>query len=93
MGRRKHGTQALFSGADRGRGQGAWKRHLDRRHLSQDGITEATFYRWKKDYGGLEPDQVRELKPLREENERLKKLVAELSLDKAMLQDINRRKG
>ena len=56
------------------------------------GIAEATFYRWKKDYGGLEPDQVRELKQLREENERLKKLVAELSLDKAMLQDINRRK-
>ena len=56
------------------------------------GIAEATFYRWKKDYGELEPDQVRELKQLREENERLKKLVAELSLDKAMLQDINRRK-
>jgi len=56
------------------------------------GIAEATFYRWKKDYGGLEPDQVRELKPLREENERLKKRVAELSLDKAMLQDINHRK-
>ncbi len=56
------------------------------------GISEATFYRWKKDYGGLEPDQVRELKQLREENERLKKLVADLSLDKAMLQDITRRK-
>ena len=56
------------------------------------GIAEATFYRWKKDYGGLEPDQVKELKPLREENERLKKRMAELSLDKAMLQDINHRK-
>ena len=56
------------------------------------GIAEATLYRWKKEYGGLEPDQVRELKQLREENERLKKLVAELSLDKSMLQDINRRK-
>ena len=56
------------------------------------GIAEATFYRRKKDYGGLEPSQVRELKQLREENERLKKLVADLSLDKAMLQDINSRK-
>ena len=56
------------------------------------GIAEATFYRWKKEYGGLEPSQVRELKQLREENERLKKLVADLSLDKAMLQDINSRK-
>ena len=56
------------------------------------GISEATFYRWKKEYGGLEPDQVRELKQLRGENERLKKLVAELSLDKSMLQDITHRK-
>lgn len=56
------------------------------------GIAEATFYRWKKDYSGLEPDQARELRQLREENGRLKKLVADLSLDKAMLQDVNSRK-
>ena len=56
------------------------------------GIAEATFYRWKKQYGGLEPDEVRELKQLREENSKLKRLVADLSLDKAMLQDINSKK-
>jgi len=56
------------------------------------GISEATFYRWKAKYGGLEPDQVRELKQLQEENTRLKKLVADLSLDKAMLQDIAAKK-
>jgi len=56
------------------------------------GIAEQTFYRWKRQYGGLEPDEARELKQLREENERLKKLVADLSLDKAMLQDVNKRK-
>ena len=56
------------------------------------GIAEATFYRWKAKYGGLEPSQVRELKQLQEENARLKKLVADLSLDKAMLQDITRKK-
>lgn len=56
------------------------------------GIADQTFYRWKKEYGGLEPSQVRELKQLRDENARLKKLVADLSLDKAMLQDINSRK-
>lgn len=56
------------------------------------GIAEGTFYRWKKDYGGLEPSQVRKLKQLKEENERLKSLVADLSLDKAMLKDINGRK-
>jgi putative transposase len=55
----------------------------------QVGISEQTYYSWKKMYGGLQSDQVRELKVLQEENARLKRLVAELSLDKAMLQDIN----
>jgi putative transposase len=58
----------------------------------QIGISEQTFYRWKKVYSGLESDQVRELKQLQDENTRLKKLVAELSLDKAILQDINSKK-
>ena len=56
------------------------------------GVAEQTFYRWKKQYGGLEPGEVRELKPLREENARLKRLVADLSLDKVMLQDIASKK-
>jgi putative transposase len=52
------------------------------------GISEQTFYRWKKQYVGLEVDQVRQLKQLQEENSRLKRLVADLTLDKAMLQDV-----
>jgi putative transposase len=52
------------------------------------GIIEQTFYRWKKQYVDLQSDQVRQLKRLQEENGKLKKLVAELSLDKAMLQDV-----
>lgn len=56
--------------------------------IRQLGISEQTYYRWKKKYGGLESDQVRELKQVLEENTRLKKLVAELSLDKAVLQDV-----
>jgi putative transposase len=56
--------------------------------LRQLGISEMTYYRWKKQYAGLESDQVRELKQVVEENARLKKLVAELSLDKAVLQDV-----
>lgn len=56
------------------------------------GISEQTFYRWKKQYGSLEPEQARELKQLQEENARLKKLVADLSLDKAILQDIAAKK-
>ena len=56
------------------------------------GIAEQTFYRWKKQYGGLEASEVRELKQLREENAKLKRLVADLSLDKVMLQDIASKK-
>ena len=56
--------------------------------VRQMGITEQTYYRWKKKYGGLESEQVRELKQVLDENTRLKKLVAELSLDKAVLQDV-----
>jgi putative transposase len=56
--------------------------------LRRVGISEQTFYRWKKQYVGLEVDQVRELKQLQEENSRLKRLVADLTLDKAMLQDV-----
>jgi putative transposase len=56
------------------------------------GISEASFYAWRKKYGGLMPSEMRRLKQLDEENARLKKLVADLSLDKEMLQDVIRRK-
>jgi putative transposase len=56
------------------------------------GIHEQTFYNWKKKYGGMEVSDVIELKRLNDENNRLKKLVAELSLDVVMLKDINSRK-
>lgn len=52
------------------------------------GISEKTFFRWKTQYAGLQTDQVRQLKLLQEENARPKKLVAELTLDKAMLTDV-----
>jgi putative transposase len=52
------------------------------------GISEQTFYRWETKYVGLGVDQVRQMKQLQEENLRLKQLVAELTLDKAMLQDV-----
>jgi len=56
------------------------------------GIAEATFYNWKKKYSGLGPSELRRLKQLEEENAKLKRLVADLSLDKAMLQDVVKRK-
>jgi putative transposase len=52
------------------------------------GISEATFYHWKKKYGGLGISELRRLKQLEEENRKLKQLVADLSLDKKMLQDV-----
>jgi putative transposase len=52
------------------------------------GITEQTYYRWRKEYGGLQVDQARRLKELEQENAKLKRLVAELSLDKLVLKDI-----
>jgi putative transposase len=60
--------------------------------IRQVGISEQTFYRWKKKYSGMEVDQVRQLKQLQEENVRLKRIVADLTLDKAMLQDVLRKK-
>ena len=51
-------------------------------------ISEQTFYRWKKSYGGMLSSEARELKQLRDENARLKRLVADLTLDKVMLQDV-----
>ena len=52
------------------------------------GITEQTFYRWKRKYGGLGPSELRKLRQLEEENRKLKAMVADLSLDKAMLQEV-----
>ena len=52
------------------------------------GVTEQSFYRWKKKYGGMLPSDMKKLKQLEEENAKLKKLVADLSLDKVMLQDV-----
>ena len=52
------------------------------------GISEATFYSWKKKYGGLNPVELRRLRQLEEENAQLKRIVADLTLDKQMLQDV-----
>jgi transposase-like protein len=51
------------------------------------GVTEQTYYRWRKEYGGLRIEQAKKLKSLEKENARLKKLVADLSLDKAILKE------
>ena len=56
------------------------------------GVSEATFFRWKKQFAGMGVAEIRRLKQLEEENTKLKHLVADLTLDKTMLQDVLRRK-
>jgi len=54
------------------------------------GVTEQTYYRWRKQYGGMHTEQARRLKELEKENTRLKKLVADLSLDNAILKEVTK---
>ena len=56
----------------------------------QAGISEQSYYRWRKEYGGMKMDQAKKYKELERENTRLKKLVADLSLDNAMLKEIQK---
>ena len=58
--------------------------------IKQIGVTEQTYYRWRKEYGGMRVEQARKLKDLEKENARLKKLVADLSLDNAILKEAAR---
>jgi putative transposase len=58
----------------------------------EHGVSRATFYGWRKKFGGLDVDDAKRLKALEEENRRLKRMVADLSLDKQMLQDVLSRK-
>ena len=53
------------------------------------GVTEQTYYRWRKQYGGMKVEQAKRLKELEKENSRLKKLVADLSLDNAILKEVS----
>ena len=61
--------------------------------VRKHGISEATFYRWRKQYGGLGVSELQELRQLKEENRRLKGLVADLTLDKQILQEVLAKKA
>jgi hypothetical protein len=84
-------TQAVLGRADRGHREAGGDGDAGGGTDPAGGISEQTFYRWKKQFTGLEIDQVGQLKQLQDENGRLKKLVAELTLDRAMLQDVLRK--
>ena len=57
--------------------------------VRQIGVTEQTYYRWRKEYGGMNTAEAKQMKELEKENARLKRLVADLSLDNAILRDVN----
>lgn len=59
----------------------------------KQGISDATFYTWRKKYGGMSPSELKHMRQLEEENLRLKRLVVDLSLDKTMLQDVLAKKS
>ena len=87
MGRRRHTPEQIITAlreATVGLANGKTAREV----IRELGISEQTYYRWRKEYGGLRLDQARRLKELEKENQRLKKLVADLSLDKAMLEEV-----
>ena len=85
---RKRFTEEQIVGVLNEHAAGGTIRDLCRRH----GITETTFHRWRAKYGGLQITDAKRLKALEDENRRLKKLVADLSLDIAMLKDVAGRK-
>lgn len=58
--------------------------------IRQIGVTEITYYRWRKEFGGLQPNQVRRIKDLEQENARLRKAVSDLTLDKLVLQEASK---
>jgi len=58
--------------------------------VRQLGVAEQTYYRWRKDYGGMHVNQAKRMKDMEKENARLKKLVADLSLDNAILKEVTR---
>lgn len=83
-----HAKDEVHGGADSLCTEACGDRDIGGRGNPQDGDYGADCYRWKKKYGGLGMGEVRELRQLREENRKLKQMVADLSLDKQMLQEV-----
>ncbi|TCS62921.1 putative transposase [Varunaivibrio sulfuroxidans] len=86
--KRSRFTEEQIIGLLREQGAGQKTADVCRRH----GVSEATFYKWKSKFGGMEISNAKRLKALEAENNRLKKLLAEAMLDNAMLKDINSKK-
>ena len=91
MGRKEeaHDSKTAYGGADHRHLEGEAQAGVSVQDLCRKlGITEQTYYRWKKEYGGLRVEQAKRLKGLEQENARLKRLVADLSLDNSILKEV-----
>ena len=89
MGRQRHTAEQIVANlreADDLLGKGMPLEEV----MRQLGISDATYYKWRKEYGGLRVDQAKRLKELEQENSRLKKAVADLTLDNMILKEVNR---
>jgi len=89
MGRQKHTAEQIISKlreAEVLQGKGMTLEEM----LRQLGISDATYYKWRKEYGGLRLDQAKRLKELEQENSRLRKVVSDLSIDNAILKEAAR---
>ena len=84
------GSRQNSSDAAAGSGNAAVKGINLEEACRNQGFSTHSYYRWRKEYGGLKIDQVKRLKELEEENSRLKKLVADLSLDNSILKEVSR---
>lgn len=82
----------VHGGAEGLHSEAARARNASRGDLPEGRDQHATYFNWKKKYGGLLPDEMRRLKALENENSQLKKIVTDLKLDREMLQDVIRRK-
>jgi putative transposase len=89
MGRQKHTAEQIIGKlreAEVLQGKGMTLEEV----LRQLGISDATYYKWRKEYGGLRLDQAKRLKELEQENSRLRKVVSDLSIDNAILKEASR---
>ena len=89
MGRRRHRTEQIINYLREAEVETSCGKNIEE-VCRQIGICEQTYYRWRKQYGGMKLDQARRLKELERENAQLKKLVADLSLDKQILEEVQR---
>ena len=87
MARKKHGAEQIVAILRQIEVELANHKNIGQA-CKEAGITQQTYYRWRKEYGGLKLDQAKRLKELERENAKLKRLVAELSLEKQILKDV-----